>query len=296
MKNLLECLAEKRALVSDGAWGTMLQAAGLKPGECPELWCLEHREHVRNVARQYVEAGAELVKTNSFGGTRIKLDMFGLANKDAQINEEAAAISREAAGAGVFVLGSMGPTGKMLLMGDISDTEMYEAFGRQAEALERGGADAALIETMTALDEACLAIKAVKENTKLAAICTFTFDRAAGGEYRSMMGVAPAEMAGACVEAGADMIGSNCGNGFERMPEIVKQLAAAAPDAPIVIHANAGSPVRRGDTDVFPDTPEISASYVPAILEAGARIIGGCCGTTPAHIAAIAAVIRARRG
>lgn len=296
MKNLLECLAEKRALVSDGAWGTMLQAAGLKPGECPELWCLEHRKHVRNVARQYVEAGAELVKTNSFGGTRIKLDIFGLANKDAQINEEAAAISREAAGAGVFVLGSMGPTGKMLLMGDISDTEMYEAFGRQAEALERGGADAALIETMTALDEACLAIKAVKENTKLAAICTFTFDRAAGGEYRSMMGVAPAEMAGACVEAGADMIGSNCGNGFERMPEIVKQLAAAAPDAPIVIHANAGSPVRRGDTDVFPDTPEISASYVPAILEAGARIIGGCCGTTPAHIAAIAAVIRARRG
>jgi 5-methyltetrahydrofolate--homocysteine methyltransferase len=292
MNTLMTRLKQKKVMVSDGAWGTMLQKKGLQPGECPELWCLERPADVRAVAADYAAAGAELIKTNSFGGTRFKLDFFGLADRAAALNEAAAALSREAAGPDRFVLGSMGPTGKMLLMGDVTEEELYQAFREQAVALEKGGADAALIETFAALDEAGLAIKAVKENTRLVVACTFTFERSVSGEFRSMMGVSPTDMAAACLEAGADILGSNCGNGFAQMVAIVRELRRAAPGAPILVHANAGMPVNRDGVDFFPETPETSASLIPAIVQAGAAIVGGCCGTTPAHIAAIARAVR----
>ncbi len=291
MNKLLAQIKSGRVLVSDGAWGTMLQKKGLQPGECPELWCLERPDDVRAVAADYLAAGADLVKTNSFGGSSFKLDFYGLSSRVSEINRAAAALSREAAGPERFVLGSMGPTGKLLLMGDVSRDELYQSFKEQAVALEKGGADVALIETFAALDETSAAIQAVRENTNMLVACTFTFDRAANGEYRSMMGVSPSEMAEACLQEGADIIGTNCGNGFARMVDIVRELRRAAPETPILVHANAGMPVNRGGIDYFPETPETSASLIPAILEAGADIVGGCCGTTPAHIAAIVKVV-----
>lgn len=292
MKRIAEQIAEGKILVSDGAWGTLLQQNGLQPGECPELWCVTHRAEVLAIARGYIAAGADMVKTNSFGGTSFKLEFFGLADKVGKINETAAAISREAAGQDKHVIASMGPTGKMLLMGDVTKEQMKNAFSEQAGALEKGGADAVCIETMSDIAESSLAIQAVKENTNLEIICTFTFEKTAGGEYRTMMGVSPAEMARACVSAGANIIGANCGNGFEQMPAIVAEIRKTEPAMPIIVHANAGMPVNRKGKTVFPDTPEMAAKHMPALIAAGANIIGGCCGTTPEHIKAIADAIR----
>jgi 5-methyltetrahydrofolate--homocysteine methyltransferase len=275
-----------RVLVSDGAWGTFLYEKGMKTGECPESWCLTHFEEVRDIAAQYIAAGADMVQTNSLGGTRYKLAAFGLESSAAQINEAAARASREAAGNDVWVIASVGPTGKMLLMEEITEEEMYEAFKEQAVALEKGGADAVCIETMSDIDEAVQAIRAAKENTKLEVICTFTFDRTVRGDYRTMMGVSPTAAVEAALDAGADIIGTNCGNGIERMVEIVREIRKAT-DAPILVHANAGLPVYIDGKDVFPETPEEMANLAPAIVAAGANIIGGCCGTTPAHMRAM---------
>jgi 5-methyltetrahydrofolate--homocysteine methyltransferase len=292
MKRITEQIAEGQILVSDGAWGTFLQKKGLKAGECPELWCLTRRPEVLAIARAYLQAGADLIKTNSFGGSIFKLEFYGLADKAAEINQAAAAISREAAGTEKHVIASIGPTGKMLLMGDVTEDQLLAAFAAQAMALEKGGADAALIETMSDISEACLAIRAVRKNTKLEIICTFTFEKNVSGEYRTMMGVSPVDMAKACVEAGAHIIGANCGNGFEQMPAIAAEIRRVNSRIPVIVHANAGLPINRNGVTFFPETPAMAAKFVPDLIRAGANIIGGCCGTTPEHIKAIAAAVR----
>ncbi len=290
---LLERLRGGTVLVSDGAWGTQLQARGLQPGECPELWNAEHRDDVVSVAEAYVAAGSDLIGTNSFGASRLKLAMYDLADRTVALNKAAATISREAAGPDRWVLGSMGPTGRILLMGDTDEEEIAAAFVEQASALSDGGADVACMETMSALDEAVLAIRSVRENTKLATACTFTFNAVSHGEFRSMMGVSPTEMTRALLDAGVDIIGTNCGNGFAEMIEIVRQIRTVAPRrVPVLVQANAGTPYRDGDHDVYPDTPARMAAMVSDLVSAGADIIGGCCGTTPAHIAAIAEALK----
>ena len=284
---ITEAVKSGKTLVSDGAWGTFLQKKGLQPGECPELWCVERPDDVLEVAQNYITAGADMVETDSFGGTSYKLEHYGLQGRVAELNEASAAISRKAAGEDNWVIASIGPTGKMLVMGDVTEEELYNSFKEQAVALEKGGADAVCIETMSAIDEAGLAVRATKENTNLEIICTFTFEKTATGDYRTMMGVDPAGMATAMTAAGADIVGTNCGNGMERMIDIVRSIRAAVPETPILVHANAGLPVAVDGVDTFPDTPEDMAGMVKDIVDAGANVIGGCCGTSPAHIEAI---------
>ena len=294
MKSLLEALRRGRPLVSDGAWGTFLHQRGLQPGECPELWNVTRRADVAAIAESYIAAGADMILTNSFGGSPHKLSGYGLADRAAELNEAAAAISRAAAGDDHFVLGSMGPTGVMLMMGEVPEDELAAGFATQAAALKKGGVDALCLETFSALDEACLAIRAAKAATGLEIACTFTFEKTPAGEFRTMMGVSPEEMVEGVKEAGADIIGTNCGNGFERMIEIVRAIRRVDAATPVLVHANAGKPQYVGGKTVFPETPEMMAAHLEELLAAGANIVGGCCGTGPAHIRALAEKIRKR--
>ncbi|HIJ66602.1 MAG TPA: methionine synthase [Candidatus Hydrogenedentes bacterium] len=297
MNTISDTLKAKSVLISDGAWGTFLAAKGLRAGECPELWNVDRPDDVLDVARSYVEAGADMIMTNSFGGSRFKLEHFGLAARAAELNEAAAAISRRAAGPDRHVLASIGPTGKILMTGEVSEKALYEAFGEQAAALEKGGADACVVETMAAIDEACLAIRAARDRTDLDVLCTFTFNALPDGSYRTMMGVSPSETVSAALDAGAAIVGTNCGQGPAGMVGIVREMrAAAGPDVPIIVQPNAGLPKLEDGKNVFPETPEGMAKYVPDLIDAGANILGGCCGTGPDHIRAIAAAARNATG
>jgi 5-methyltetrahydrofolate--homocysteine methyltransferase len=294
MKAFKERVAQGGILISDGAMGTYLQAKGLKPGECMESWCVSHPEVVKGIHEDYIAAGADILETNSFGGTSYKLEPYGLGHKVRELNLAAVALAKHAGAGKVYVAASVGPTGRIAEDegGDVTPQDLYKAFQEQVVALQEGGADALCIETMASLTEALQAIKAAKENTKLPVICTFTFEAGARG-FRTMMGVTPERAARESVAAGADIVGANCGNGIVNMIEIARQMQGAQPSTPILINANAGMPVLEGEKTVFKETPEFMASKVIDLINAGAQIIGGCCGTTPDHIAAMAKAARA---
>lgn len=282
MKKISEQIKNGKVLLSDGAWGTYLQQEGLAQGECPELWNVEHRDIVLKIAKSYIDAGSDMIETNSFGGNKIKLDQFGLGDRTFELNKAAADISREAAGPNKFVLGSIGPSGKLLMMGDVTEEELYKAFAVQVKGLAEGGVNAFCIETFFDIQEAELAIKAAKENSDLEIILTFSFDKSPAG-FNTMMGVSPKNM----IEHFAgdvDIIGTNCSNGFKGMIGIVKEIRDVNADIPILVHANAGMPVVKDNETTYPDTPEFMAKLTPELIDAGANVIGGCCGTTPEHI------------
>ncbi len=297
MKTMMERLRAGEVLVCDGAMGTQLMERGLTAGECPEEWCVSHPEAVRAIAAAYVESGADIVETNSFGGSTHKLEAYGMSDRLAELNRAAAELAREAMGVQGYVAGSVGPTG-LFVQGEggrIAASELYDSFARQAIALAEGGADAICVETMWSVKEAAQAIKATKENTTLAAICTFTFNAGPKG-YRTSVGVSPEKAALAALEAGADVVGANCGNGIEQMIEIARLMRSAAPGAVIMIQANAGLPVFEDGKTFYRQSPEFMAQRVGELIAAGANIVGGCCGTTPAHIAAICGACRELAG
>jgi len=283
-EKLSDRLRKGEIIISDGALGTMLQAAGLEPGTCPETWNVDFPERIEAIARAYADAGSEAVETNTFGANRFKMSHYGLQDKVVEFNRKAVEITRRAIGPDRIVLGSVGPTGVILMMGEVTEEELYEGFREQVVALAEAGADVICIETMTALDEAILAIKAAKENTSLEVICTMTFDKTIQGDFRTMMGVSPEAMTLAFKAAGADIIGTNCGNGMENMIPIVEEIHRTDPQMPVLVHANAGKPHYHDGKNTFDETPEITASYIPDLINAGATCIGGCCGTTPDHI------------
>jgi 5-methyltetrahydrofolate--homocysteine methyltransferase len=267
---------------------------GLQPGECPESWNLKFPEKVFEIAKNYIDAGSDMIETNSFGGNAFKLSYFGLQDQVFELNKAAAEISRKAAGTDKHVLGSIGPTGKLLIMGDVTFEEMYLAFKEQAMALYAGGADALIVETMSDIEEAKAAVSACKENTPCEVICTMIFEKTGEQLYHTMMGVTPAEMVQEMINAGASIIGANCGNGIVNMIGITEEIRKANAIVPILIHANAGSPVYKNGETYFLETPEVTAGFVQQLINSGANIIGGCCGTTPEHICEIARVVRER--
>ena len=273
--------------------GTFLHAKGLGAGECPESWCISHADVVKGIAEAYINAGSDIVETNSFGGTSFKLKPYGFASRVPEFNRAAAALAKEAMGEKGYVAASVGPTGHIVEEegGDTTAAALYEAFKEQVMALAEGGADAICIETISSLSEAIQAIRAAKENTRLPVICTFTFESGVKG-FRTMMGVKPPRAAIEAVAAGADIVGANCGNGIANMIEITREMRTAVPGAPLLIHANAGAPVMEGGRAVFKETPAYMASRMEELIRAGANIVGGCCGTNPDHIAAMAQAAR----
>lgn len=271
-------------VITDGAWGTEMQARGLKSGEAPDTWNLTQPDRVVEVARAYVDAGSQIVLTNTFGASRIRLAEHDCADKTAEINREGARLSKKAAGDEAHVFASIGPTGKMLMMGEVTPEEMHAAFEEQAAALAEGGADALVIETMSDFEEAKIAVAAAR-TAGLPVVACMVYDSGADKD-RTMMGGTPEEAAEILTEAGADVIGANCGQGIEGFVSLCRRLHAAT-DRPIWIKANAGLPEFVDGELVYRTTPAEFAGYAQALIDAGASFIGGCCGTNPTFLRAL---------
>lgn len=291
MSTLYEVL-EKSALTSDGAMGTMLQERGLTDGGSPELWNVERPEVIEAVLEDYANAGARLLTTNTFGGTRGRLAMHGLENRVHELNKAGAAIAKRVATRhpGTFVMGDIGPTGELMEpMGTLTSEDAKAIFSEQIRGLVDGGVDAILIETMSDLSEVEAAVNASREIAPhLPVIATMSFDT----NLRTMMGVKPAQAVQSLSSLGVRIIGANCGRGMDEMRLIVRQMVDARPDGVFIIaQSNAGLPVLVGDTFEYQGTPAEMAKFADEMQKLGVNIIGSCCGSTPAHTAAISKAI-----
>lgn len=274
-------------IIADGGWGTQLTERGLPAGAPPERWTLEHPEVITEIARAYVDAGAEMITTNTFGASPMRLAQHKLGERFEQINRRGVEVVREAIGNRAFVNASIGPTGRLLApLGDADPDEVANSFEQQARVLVEAGADVLCIETMTDLGEALLAVRAARSvSTEIPIIATMTFDITPRGPFTTM-GVPVEKAAAELPAAGADVAGANCGAGVEEMVVVAKAFLACA-KVPIAIQPNAGLPVRKAGKLVYPETPERFADAIAPLASLGVRILGGCCGTTPAHIGAL---------
>ena len=286
-------------LVFDGGYGTMLFAAGLLNGACPELWNDTHADVVAGIHRGYFDAGSQIVETNTFGGTRLKLDEYRLGDRTRELNVKGARLARSVAPAEGYVAGSIGPTSRLpldyALDAGVTDEEYEATFREQAEALAEGGVDLFAVETMMFPQEAAAAVRACKAVTGLPVMATMFFQYEEGNDRdRTMWGESPADVAKSLLAAGADVVGMNCGRGPDRAIVIIREMREVT-DAPLVAYPNAGLPITTGDTVTYELGPEEMARDYPALLDAGCNIVGACCGSNPEHIRRIAEVVRARR-
>ncbi|RMD81042.1 MAG: hypothetical protein D6815_12735 [Candidatus Dadabacteria bacterium] len=281
---LIEELCSEGIVLTDGAWGTELQRRGLAPGEIADLWNLSHPECVEEVARAYVDAGSRVILTNTFRSNRIALAGTPGEARVAELNAAGVEISRRAARGRAAVFASIGPSGKQLILGEVTEAELAAAFTEQARALATAGADAIVVETMADLDEARLAIEAALA-TGLPVVGCMVFDSGPAKD-RTMMGTTPEQAAGHMERWGVHVVGANCGSGIETYVAVAARLAAAC-KLPVWIKPNAGLPRLAGTQVRYDTTPEQFAGYLPKLVEAGARFVGGCCGTDPRFIAAL---------
>lgn len=287
--NLQDLLASGQPVVLDGAMGTMLFRAGLKNGESPELWNVEQAEKVAAVHRAYIEAGSQLILTNTFGCNRERLKLHRLEARVVEFNRAAARLARavaDAAPSPVLVAGSIGPTGSMMApLGDLTFEAAVALFSEQARALAEGGVDVLWVETMSDLEEVRAAVQACHEAAPdLPVVATMTFDT----HGRTMMGVKPEQAVKAITGLAVLAVGGNCGNGPDEIAGVIEKMHAAAPDAVLVAKANAGIPRLVDDVAVYDATPAHMAEYALQVRGLGATLIGGCCGSTPDHIRAMA--------
>jgi 5-methyltetrahydrofolate--homocysteine methyltransferase len=295
MRTLLDRLSLGEVVVGDGAMGTMLMARGLKPGAAPESFNLTRPEVLEDIAREYLDAGAEIVTTNTFGGSPIRLRQYGLDGQTEAINQAAVEAARRAAGDRAYVSGSVGPSGHLLKpYGDADHADIEAGFERQARALTAAGVDLICIETMTDLTEAVLAVRAARTCAPdVPVMATMTFEKTQRGFF-TVMGVSIEQAVRGLSEAGADIVGSNCGNGIAVMVDIAREFRART-KRPIAIQSNAGLPEQRSGELIYPENPEFMAGKAVDLVAMGVTLVGGCCGTTPLHIRAIGDAVKRRR-
>jgi len=285
MPSFADLLAERRVLLADGATGTNYQNMGIEPGVAPEEWVFDAPERVQELHRRFAEAGSDLVLTCTFGATAPRLEDGPLAGRVAELNVRAAELAREAVGDDRLVAGSMGPTGQLVEpYGLLTRETCVGAYADQARALAEGGVDLLVLETFFALEEALWAIEGVQSASDLPLVMSFSFDQGT----HTMMGLSPSDVVEAVEPLGVAALGANCGRSLADTDAIVTELLAAAPSVPLWVKPNAGVPRMVGDTVVYDADPAMLGEHVASYAERGARIVGGCCGSTPEHVAAIA--------
>jgi 5-methyltetrahydrofolate--homocysteine methyltransferase len=284
--NLLNRLATGKPLISDGATGTYLQQHGLKPWQCSEEFNLTNGDVVAGMAKAYFDAGAEMTVTNTFGGNRYNLGNYDMGDRVREFNLEAARLAKSQASSGQYVIGSVGPLGEFPRpFGRIHQDEMRDAYIEQVKALAEGGVDGVLFETLRVLEEAVIAIKAAKANTDLVVMASMVFDKGSDG-FATIMGVHPEKAMAALQEAGADVVGANCGNGIDDMVELAREVKRVT-SSYTLINSNAGIPSILDAEIVYPESPEFMAHGFAELAKIGINVIGGCCGTGPEHIRAL---------
>jgi 5-methyltetrahydrofolate--homocysteine methyltransferase len=285
-------------LLADGAWGTELMKRGLKTGDAPERMNADNPDIILELGVTYLDAGSDIFLTNSFVGSRIQLERHGLGDKAALLNQKAAEIASQAVAKFMestdfsgrslprpVVAGSMGPTGKLVVMGEIETEELTDVFSEQAKALETGGADIILVESMADLQEMIVAVRAASKNTSLPVVASMTYDKVKDG-YRTVMGDTPRACAEAALSEGASLIGANCGTGIDNYLELADELCGMDL-APVWIKANAGLPELIGSTVTYKQSADEYADFIPRLLDSGVSVVGGCCGTSPAFVASM---------